>query len=260
MLFGAVRFEVRCVTSPRPRPGKSPLTEPLKTMVVSTFQKRSSREPHASRLYRDLVPAYGALWPIFAKRRIRAAIDDLQIGAGEKVLEVGVGTGMSLPVYRTDAEITGVDLSEEMLLLAERQIQENAWSHIQVRRMNAEHLEFPDASFDAVTSFHVISVVSNPRQMMQEAIRVCKPGGRILIVNHFRSNNPWIARMVDSAGAVTRHLGWRTDLQVDEIVERLPLRVERRYKTSPTSLFTILKVTKTEPATPPSPAVVASSS
>src|SRR5690606_9228164 len=218
-------------------------------MVVSTAEKRPAKEPHASRLYRELVPAYGAVWPMLARRRIRAAINDLRIHPGENVLEVGAGTGMSFPIYPLHADVTGVDLSEEMLQQARRKIAEENWSHIRVLQMNAEQLEFEDSSFDVVTSFHVISVVSNPRQMMSEIIRVCKPGGRILIVNHFRSNNPWIARMVDSAGAVTRHLGWRTDLDLAEIVAELPLRVERRYKTSPTSLFTILTATKTaEPA------------
>ncbi len=217
-------------------------------MAVSTIEKRLSKEPHASRLYRELVPAYGAVWPMLVRRRIRAAVAGLRIRPGERVLEVGVGTGMSFTTYPPQADITGVDLSEEMLSQAERQIQEEGWNNIRVMRMNAEQLDFDDATFDVVTSFHVISVVSHPRKMMQEAIRVCKPGGRILIVNHFRSNNPWIARMVDSAGAVTRHLGWRTDLDLEEIVAELPLRVERRYKTSPTSLFTILSATKTTPA------------
>lgn len=228
-------------------------------MVVSTTEKRPAKEPHASRLYRELVPAYVAVWPMLARRRIRAAINDLRIHPGEKVLEVGAGTGMSFPIYPLHADITGVDLSEEMLQQARRKIEEENWSHIRVMQMNAEQLEFEDSSFDVVTSFHVISVVSNPRKMMSEIIRVCKPGGRILIVNHFRSSNPWIARMVDSAGAVTRHLGWRTDLDLKEVVDQLPLRVERRYKTSPTSLFTILTATKTgEPdtAAQPSEAVV----
>lgn len=220
-------------------------------MVFSTVEKRSTRNsnkaPHASRLYRELVPAYGAVWPILARRRIRAAIRDLRLSPGDRVLEVGVGTGMSFPAYPTFVDLTGVDLSEEMLALAQRQIEEEErWNHFRVMKMNAERLEFDDSSFDVVTSFHVISVVSDPKKMMEEAVRVCRPGGKILIVNHFRSNNPWIARMVDSAGAVTRHLGWRTDLDVEEIVAKLPIRVHRRYKTSPTSLFTILSATKPE--------------
>lgn len=215
-------------------------------MVASTTQKhRRSGAPHASRLYRELVPAYEAFWPMIAKRRIRSAIGNLGLHSGQRVLEVGVGTGMSLSAYPRDVDVVGVDLSTDMLMQAQRQIAEQQWSRISVMQMNAEQLDFDDSSFDVVTSFHVISVVSNPRRMMLEMLRVCKPGGRILIVNHFRSPNPWIARMVDSAGAVTRHLGWRTDLDLQEIVSEMPLRVERRYKTSPTSLFTILTASKT---------------
>lgn len=205
------------------------------------------KAPHASRLYRELVPAYEALWPIVARKRIRKAIGDLRLQPTERVLEVGVGTGMSLAAYPHNVQVTGVDLSAEMLQQACHQIEENHWSHINIREMNAEQLQFDDCSFDVVTSFHVISVVSNPRQMMQEMLRVCKPGGRILLVNHFRSPNPWIARMVDSAGRVTRHLGWRTDLDLREVMEAMPLRIERRYKTSPASLFTILRGYKESP-------------
>ena len=217
-------------------------------MAVSTLEKSSTKKaPHASRLYRELVPAYEALWPMLAKRRILMAIRAMNLTPGTEVLEVGVGTGMSLAAYPRTVNVTGVDLSEDMLAQAERQIREEAWSNIHVAQMNAEQLEFDDSTFDVVTSFHVISVVSDPQRMMREMIRVCKPGGRILIINHFRSNNPWIAKMVDSAGAFTRHLGWRTDLDLADIVKELPLRVEQRYKTSPASLFTILTASKVDP-------------
>jgi phosphatidylethanolamine/phosphatidyl-N-methylethanolamine N-methyltransferase len=72
----------------------------------------------------------------------------------------------------------------------------------------------------------------------------------LLLINHFRSKNPWIAKMVGAAGAVTRHLGWRTDLSLDEVVEEMPIRVERRYKSSPASLFTIIKATKLDSVEP----------
>ena len=159
------------------------------TTVVS---RKPEHQPHDSPIYSNLVPAYQALWPAVARRRISAAIRSLQIPAGSRVLEVGVGTGLSLDSYPTDVSITGVDLSEPMLAEAKQLVADRNWSHVDVMPMNAEELTFDDASFDFVTSFHTISVVSRPDEMMKEIVRVCKPGGRILIVNHFRSDNPLI--------------------------------------------------------------------
>ncbi len=207
-------------------------------------QEKAPPAAHASHFYSNLTPVYEMVWPMVARRNILKSIKALRIAPGTKVLEVGVGTGLSLPAYPAHAHVTGVDLSEEMLAKANERIAASGWAHINVQPMNAEELNFPDGSFDLVTSFHVVSVVSNPRRMMSELTRVCRPGGRILIINHFRSAKPWIARMVDSAGSVTRHLGWRTDLRFDDVVAELPLRMDKRFKPSPVSLFTVMSATK----------------
>ncbi len=154
-----------------------------------------------------------------------------------------MGTGLSLESYPRDASVTGVDLSESMLAEAQQLIAEHGWNHINVMPMNAEELKFEDSSFDFVTSFHTISVVSRPQAMMSEIVRVCKPGGRVLMINHFRSDNPIIAKVVDSAGNITKHLGWRTDLGLDDVLSELPLRLDHRYKPNPMSLFTVMKAT-----------------
>lgn len=197
-------------------------------------------QPHESHFYHNLVPAYQAVWPAVARRRIQANLTALDIPFGASVLEVGVGTGMSLDAYPQHTNVLGVDLSEAMLAEAEILIQKKGWEHINVRSMNAEKLEFEDESFDLVTSFHTISVVSQPEQMVRELVRVCKPGGQILVINHFRSKNPLIARMIDSAGGITRRLGWRTDLQVNALLTQLPIEVESCHKNNPLSLFRVL--------------------
>ena len=113
-----------------------------------------------------------------------------------------------------------------------------------LKAMNAEKLDFEDSSFDVVTSFHTISVVSNPQAMMSEVVRVCRPGGKILIINHFRSENPLVSLVVDSVGHITKRLGWRTDLELAEVLREQPLHLDACYKPNPMSLFTVMKATR----------------
>lgn len=209
-------------------------------LKMDTKSEGSVPQPHESRFYHNLVPAYQAVWPAVARRRIQTNLSALEIASGSKILEVGVGTGMSLDAYPEHADVLGVDLSESMLAEAEAMISKKRWSHVKVRPMNAEKLEFEPESFDLVTSFHTISVVSRPDEMMREMVRVCKPGGRILVINHFRSENPLIARVVDSAGGLTRRLGWRTDLQMNQLLNELPIEIESCHKDNPLSLFRVL--------------------
>ena len=206
-------------------------------------EKKTTPQPHSSPFYNHLVPAYQAVWPAVARKRIMAAVLSLDISAGDRVLEVGVGTGLSLDSYPVHAHVTGVDLSESMLAEAQQLVRSRGWNHVNLIPMNAEQLEFDDASFDFVTSFHTISVVSNPEAMMQEIVRVCKPGGRIMLINHFRSDNPIIARVVDSAGNITKRLGWRTDLELQALLSELPIRMDHCYKPNPLSLFTVMTAT-----------------
>ncbi len=206
-------------------------------------KRKKKPQPHSSPFYNKLVPTYQAIWPAVAKRRILSTLKSLDFPAGSKILEVGVGTGMSLSGYPANVSLTGVDLSEKMLDEAQQLIDDHHWDHINVLPMNAEKLEFPDSTFDMVMSFHTISVVSQPQKMMSEIVRVSKPGARLVLINHFRSNNPLIAKVVDQAGNLTQRLGWRTDLEVGEVLGELPLRLDARYKTNPFSLFTVMKAT-----------------
>jgi phosphatidylethanolamine/phosphatidyl-N-methylethanolamine N-methyltransferase len=197
-------------------------------------------EAHESKLYSEFAPLYDRIFGKIFYTRLERVIEDLEIPPGATVLEVGAGTGTSFPAYPAHCEVTGIDLAPDMLARARQKIQENGWSHVRVLEMNALNLEFPDNSFDYVMAFHVVTVVPDPIQMISEAKRVCKPGGKIVIVNHFTSDVPLLGCLTEALDPITRWLGWRTNLRLKPFIEATNLSVERIYKLSKTSLYTVL--------------------
>jgi phosphatidylethanolamine/phosphatidyl-N-methylethanolamine N-methyltransferase len=127
-----------------------------------------------------------------------------------------------------------------MLERAQRKIRENGWTHLRVLEMNALELEFPDNTFDYVMAFHVVTVVPDPVRMIAEAQRVCKPGGTIVIVNHFTTDFPLLGSLTEALDPITRWLGWRTDLKLKPFIETTSLTVEKVYKLSKASLYTVV--------------------
>jgi len=202
-------------------------------------------EAHESKLYSEFAPLYDRVFGKIFYSRLERVIEDSRIPRGAKVLEVGAGTGTSFPAYPTHCQVTGIDLAPDMLTRARQKIAENGWTHIKVLEMNALALNFPDNSFDFVMAFHVVTVVPDPVAMIYEAQRVCKPGGKIVIVNHFTSDVPVLGSVTRSLDPLTRWLGWRTDLKLKAFIETTNLTVERIYKISKASLYTVLVGTKT---------------
>lgn len=197
-------------------------------------------EAHESKLYAELAPLYDKVFGKIFYSRLERVIEDLNIPSGAKVLEVGAGTGTSFPAYPNHCEVTGIDLAPDMLTRARQKIVENEWRHINVRVMNALELDFPDNTFDYVMAFHVVTVVPDPVRMIAEAKRVCKPGGRIVIVNHFTSEFPLVGSLTQALDPLTRWLGWRTDLKLKPFIETTHLKVDKAYKLSKTSLYTVV--------------------
>jgi len=196
--------------------------------------------PHESKIYSEFARYYDKIFERVFFPRILRVIQELDIEPDAEVLEVGVGTGLSLPAYPHDCHLTGIDLAPDMLERARRKSQREGWSHIDLAVGDAQNLDFADDTFDYVTSFHVVSVVPEPQRMMREMVRVCRPGGTIVVINHFRSERPVIASVVDRLDPVTRKLGWRTTLRLRDLIDDVPLELVRHYKTSPRSLFTVM--------------------
>lgn len=202
--------------------------------------RRDELAPHESRIYGELSHLYDLTFGRVFYDRIVSVIQDLKIPAGARVLELGVGTGLTLDAYPLDCHVTGVDLAEDMLAKARARVAGHGWSHVTLRQADAMNLGFADDSFDYVMAFHVVSVVPDARRMMAEMRRVCRPGGAITVINHFRSTIPWVARLQRAVDPMFRRMGWTT-LELEELLASGGVDVDRVWKTSRRSLFTIIR-------------------
>ncbi len=176
--------------------------------------------------YRRYARIYDAVFgPILHPGR-KQIIDALNCRPGETILEVGVGTGLSLPLYPGNVKVTGIDISTEMLEKARARVDEGGLSQVQaVLEMDAEDLRFPDSNFDKVVAMYVVSVVSDPSRVVEEMRRVCKPGGEIFIVNHFRARNPVIRLLEGLLSPLAKLVGFHPDLALEDLLEKTRLDV-----------------------------------
>ena len=228
---------------------KTTRTLPTKFQQLKSRREQSRRvvrtvnptQAHESRIYSDYASLYDKTFGKIFYNRIKHVIESLHIPPGAEVVELGVGTGTSFPAYPTNCKVMGIDLAKDMLAQARAKISKNSWSHLQVMEMDALNLAFADNSFDYVTAFHTVTVVPDPVQMLAEAQRVCKPGGKIVIVNHFTTDLPIIGSLTEALDPLTRRLGWRTKLKLEPFLQATDLTVEEIYKLSKVSLYTVIR-------------------
>ena len=202
-------------------------------------------EPHESRIYSDFARFYDSFFGRAFVDREREVIESLNLRPGHRVLEVGVGTGISLGAYPPYVHVVAIDPSQEMLAQAAAKARENQWGHIELHQGDALNLDFPDNSFDDVTTFHVMTVVPDPVRMMSEMVRVCKPGGRIVIVNHFASEKPPLFFMGKLITPLTKLLGWTCRVRVSDVLRGQQIKLERFHRFSRISVHFMLIARKT---------------
>jgi phosphatidylethanolamine/phosphatidyl-N-methylethanolamine N-methyltransferase len=175
------------------------------------------------RVYEKLSGVYDLTFgPLLHPGRLYAK-DRLGINAGDRVLEVGVGTGINMSLYPSDCHLTGIDFSASMLEKAhERAIRQGI--DIRLMEMDAQAMTFADDTFDVVYAPYVVSVVPDPVQVVREMRRVCRPGGRIIILNHFLSTNPVIATVEKAISPLTVHIGFKSDLDLPRFLAQAELK------------------------------------
>ena len=183
-----------------------------------------------NRAYAILSPVYDFLFDkIFYPGRV-AAIDLLEIQPGNRVLEVGVGTGLNLPLYSRDCNVTGIDISKEMLRKAEERVSTLGMVNAKLMVMDGSKLAFPDDSFDRVIATYVISAVPDPVKTLLEMRRVCKPSGHLVILNHFKSENPIIGMFERLLAPVCTKIGFNTELKLMPLLERVALSPDQMHR------------------------------
>lgn len=166
-------------------------------------------------------------------------------GRAEEVLEVGVGTGLALPHYDKSVRVTGIDFSEAMLEKAQARVAAMGLDHVAaLRQMDARELDFPDASFDAVAAMHVLSVVPEPERVMTEIARVLRPGGFVVVTNHFKRERGFLAAIERGMGRFQNVLGWHSDFEIERITGEPSLSIEEMQQIPPLGLMTFLVLRK----------------
>ena len=181
-------------------------------------------------VYEKLASVYDFVFgPTLHAGRLRA-IQRMAIRPGDRVLEVGVGTGINAGLYPRDCIVTGIDLSASMLEKARERVARKDIVNMRLLEMDAADLRFADGAFDIVYAPYLISVVPDPITVAREMGRVCRRGGRIIFLNHFRSRNPLVASIERAISPFTVHIGFKSDLDLPAFLAQAdlePISIEK---------------------------------
>jgi phosphatidylethanolamine/phosphatidyl-N-methylethanolamine N-methyltransferase len=196
------------------------------------------------RIYAGYSNVYDYIFKWFFSPRHQHVINSLNIGPQARVLDVGVGTGLSLPLYPRHCEVVGIDLSGDMLKKAWKKVRKHGLTTVSLMEMDASRLAFEDNAFDYVVAAFVISVVPDPVRVISEMKRVAKPDGRIVIINHFQSHNPMVAKVEEWVAPLCRRLGWHSDVDLEDLVARAHLAVDSKYQLNKIDLWKVVHAHK----------------
>jgi phosphatidylethanolamine/phosphatidyl-N-methylethanolamine N-methyltransferase len=194
--------------------------------------------------YRRWAPIYDFTFGLVAEAGRKHAVRIINRRKG-RVLEVGVGTGLSLPCYGEHLTITGIDLSPEMLAKAQGKIERKKLGNVvALHEMDAGALAFADESFDTVVAMYVMTVVPEPDRVMRELERVCAAGGEVILVNHFSQDEGVRGFFEQRLAPFAELIGWRPVFELDEVLVCDDLRLAERRSLRPLGLFTMLRFVK----------------
>ncbi len=198
------------------------------------------------KIYHNYSNFYDFLFKQVFFPRQKYAIGEMNIKPGDKVLDVGIGTGLSLLCYPSDCHVTGIDLSASMLEKAREKKDKHKLEHVSLIEMDACDLKFDDDEFDHVIATFVLTVVPDPVKALSEMKRVCKKGNSLVIVNHFMSDNKLVARTEKFTDPFLRKLGWRMNVKLPELLKEANLEADSCIRMKKIDLWSIVFATNTK--------------
>jgi phosphatidylethanolamine/phosphatidyl-N-methylethanolamine N-methyltransferase len=167
--------------------------------------------------YARWAPIYDVVYDKLTEPAARAVVN-AAMACGSRVLEAGVGTGLALGYYPARAEVYGVDLSEDMLARAQEKVNRRGFTHVRsLQVMDVTRLGFPDEMFDAVAAQFLITLVPSPEDALTEFARVLRPGGEIILANHFGQPSGLIAKVEELAAPLASAIGWSSDFKATRV-------------------------------------------
>jgi phosphatidylethanolamine/phosphatidyl-N-methylethanolamine N-methyltransferase len=207
--------------------------------VTKTLAKMAAEDVRVA--YRRWAPFYDATFGKLVEAGVKQTVARANMFEG-RLLEVGVGTGLALPHYANGLRVTGIDLSSDMLDLAKTRIAGKHALNIEaLLEMDATALEFPDGHFDIAVAMYVLTVVPDPAKVIHELARVTKPGGTILIANHFSVESGLRGIVEKKMSKHAAKLGWRPEFPVDTVLVSDKLRLVSLKQLKPWGFFTLLE-------------------
>jgi phosphatidylethanolamine/phosphatidyl-N-methylethanolamine N-methyltransferase len=208
----------------RPEDGAAPLDE--KSIIAA---------------YARWAPIYDYLFGVITIKGRRESVGVINALPAGRVLEAGVGTGISLPLYDRKHRVTGFDLSPDMLAKARQRVARHKLTNVEaILELDAAHLPMVDRSFDAVMAMYLLPVVPDLDRVLSEIVRVTKPGGRVVVVNHFATDHGLRAKVEVLMTPFASRLGWHPDFRIERVLGRGDLKLLEQRPIAPLGLYTLM--------------------
>ena len=229
-------FDRKAETTDELVPGSDIATRALSVTVVEN--------DFVEGVYHKIAKVYDLTFgPTLHPGRLQAILR-MDIQSGERVLEVGVGTGINLSLYPRNCSVTGIDFTASMLEIARERVERKGIQNVRLLQMDAADMKIADNSFDIVYAPYVISVVPDPVKVAQEMRRVCRPGGRIIVLNHFLSPNSLLSRIERMISPFTIHIGFKADLDLPAFLAQAGLQPQSIEKVNIPRLWSLITTVK----------------